>query len=105
YPTDPLRRPLTSLVDLLAALPSLIYGLWGLFFLQPRLVHIADWLAVHLGFIPFFRVQNSSALSSVTSSTFIVGVVVSLMVIPLATAGMREGFAPAPPAEKEGAPA
>jgi phosphate transport system permease protein len=103
YAPESLRRPLTSLVDLLAALPSLIYGLWGLFFLQPRLVHIADWLAVHLGFIPIFKVHNAEALSSVTSSTFIVGVVVSLMVIPLATAVMREVFAQAPQAEKEGA--
>ena len=38
------KRPLTSLVDLLAAVPSLIYGLWGLFFLQPHLLGVSEWL-------------------------------------------------------------
>jgi phosphate transport system permease protein len=77
-----LRRPLTSLVDLLAAVPSLIYGLWGLFFLQPRLLPLSNWLSRHLSFIP---------------------IVVALMVLPICTAVMREVFSQAPPGEKEGA--
>jgi phosphate transport system permease protein len=94
-----LRRPLTSLVDLLAAVPSLIYGLWGLFFLQDRLRHVSEWLGHHLAFIPIFRVSSES----VVSSTFIAGVVVALMVLPICTAVMREVFSQAPPGEKEGA--
>jgi phosphate transport system permease protein len=94
-----LRRPLTSLVDLLAAVPSLIFGLWGVFFLQPRLRPVAHWLNVHLGFIPIFKAREGNY----SSSTFIAGVVVALMVVPICTAVMREVFSQAPPGEKEGA--
>jgi phosphate transport system permease protein len=94
-----LRRPLTSLVDLLAAVPSLIYGLWGLFFLQPRLLPLSDWLSRHLSFVPIFKAQPGNF----AASTFIAGVVVSLMVLPICTAVMREVFSQAPPGEKEGA--
>jgi phosphate transport system permease protein len=100
------RRFLTSTVDLLAAVPSLIYGLWGLFYLQPRIVKFSKWMADHLGFIPFFRVdepEGGRSLSLFPSSTFIAGVIVSLMVIPICTAVMREVFAQAPSGEKEGA--
>ncbi len=94
-----LRRPLTSLVDLLAAVPSLIYGLWGLFFLQPRLLPLSDWLSRHLSFIPIFKAQPGNF----AASTFIAGVIVALMVLPICTAVMREVFSQAPPGEKEGA--
>lgn len=94
-----LRRPLTSLIDLLAAVPSLIYGLWGLFFLQPRLVKVSEWLGDHLGFLPFFRTSTDLY----AGTTFIAGVIVSLMVLPICTAVIREVFSQAPPGEKEGA--
>ncbi|MFM8972601.1 MAG: PstC family ABC transporter permease, partial [Actinomycetota bacterium] len=89
-----IRRPLTSLVDVLAAVPSLIYGLWGLFFLQPRLLPLSRWLGDHLGFLPIFRVPGDGpkALSLFAGSSFVAGVVVSLMVIPICTAVMREVF-------------
>jgi phosphate transport system permease protein len=99
YAPRVLRRPLTSLVDLLAAVPSLIYGLWGLYFLQPRLLGVSDWLSDYLGFIPIFK----TSANSFASSTFIAGVVVALMVLPICTAVMREVFSQAPPGEKEGA--
>lgn len=100
-----IRRPLTSLVDVLAAVPSLIYGLWGLFFLQPRLLPLSRWLGDHLGFLPIFRVPGDGpkALSLFAGSSFVAGVVVSLMVIPICTAVMREVFSQTPPGEKEGA--
>jgi phosphate transport system permease protein len=94
-----LRRPLTSLIDLLAAVPSLIYGMWGLLFLQPRMVGLSHWLNDHLGFIPIFKV-NSEAYGS---SALIAGTVVSLMILPICTAVIREVFSQAPPGEKEGA--
>jgi len=93
------KRPLTSLVELLAAVPSLIYGLWGFFFLQPRMIGLSDWLNDHLSFVPIFQVSQKLF----RSSPFIAGVVVSLMVIPIATSVMREVFSQTPPAEKEGA--
>ena len=47
------RRPFTSLVDLLAAIPAVIYGAWGLFYLQPHLVGAERWIASNVGFVPF----------------------------------------------------
>jgi phosphate transport system permease protein len=100
YAPAKLSRPLTWLVDLLAAIPSLIYGLWGRAYLQPQMIKISDWLGHHAGFLPFFNVRKGS---SFPASTFIAGVVVSLMVLPICTAVMREVFSQAPAGEKEGA--
>jgi phosphate transport system permease protein len=85
--------------------PSLIYGLWGFFFLQPRIINLSKWLADHLGFIPIFKVPAEGELNVglFPGSTFIAGVVVSLMVIPICTSVMREVFSQAPAGEKEGA--
>lgn len=93
------RKPLTALVDLLAAIPSLIYGLWGLFVLQPVLVPFANFLANTFGWIPIFKVDNPSF----TSSAFVAGFVVSLMVLPICASVMREVFSQAPPGEREAA--
>jgi phosphate transport system permease protein len=103
YAPARLRRPLTSFVDLLAAIPSIIYGLWGRAFLQPRAIHISRWMGTHLGFIPFFKTEQSSNLASYPASTFIAGLVVALMIVPICTAVMREVFSQAPLGEKEGA--
>ncbi|MGN6379042.1 MAG: phosphate ABC transporter permease subunit PstC [Gaiellales bacterium] len=99
YAPRQLRRPLTSLVELLAAVPSLIYGLWGFFYLQPHMIGVSEWLNAHLSFIPLFQVSQPLF----TSSPFIAGTVVSLMVIPISTAVMREVFSQTPRGEKEGA--
>ena len=68
-----MRRPLTSFVDVLAAIPSLIYGLWGRAFLQPRAIHLSRWLGTHLGFIPIFKTDEPHNLASYPASTFIAG--------------------------------
>jgi phosphate transport system permease protein len=102
YAPARLRRPLTSFVDVLAAVPSIIYGLWGLYFFTHRVVPFSHWLATHLGFIPFFHTKDAQQ-ASYSASTFIAGVVVALMIVPICTAVMREVFSQAPPGEKEGA--
>ena len=56
----PVRNFLTALVDLMAAVPSIIYGLWGFFVLQGPESGVARWLSVHLGFIPIFKVALRS---------------------------------------------
>lgn len=94
-----IRKPLTALVDLLAAIPSLIYGMWGLFFLEPRVKGFSQWLSENLGFIPFFKAE----IPQFTSSAFIAGLVVGLMVVPIITSVVREVFSQTPPGEKEGA--
>jgi phosphate transport system permease protein len=93
------RRPLNSLVDLLAAIPSLIFGLWGKATLMPRAINVAHWLTTHLGFVPLFATKTSLY----TTSTFIAGIVVAIMIVPICTAVMREVFSQAPVGEKEGA--
>ncbi len=93
------QRVLIGLVDLLAAIPSLIYGLWGRAALQGQLSGVAKFVSEHFSFIPLFKVENGRY----TSSPFIAGVVVSLMVLPIATSVIREVFSRAPAVEKEGA--
>ncbi|WP_042455615.1 phosphate ABC transporter permease subunit PstC [Streptacidiphilus jiangxiensis] len=99
-----LRSFLISLVDLMAAIPSIVYGLWGLVFLQPNIVGLVRWMALHLGgFLPFLHVPEADIPSSYTSSTFIAGVVVSLMITPYITSLSREVMSQAPRGEREGA--
>jgi phosphate transport system permease protein len=93
------RRVFTSLVDLLAAVPSLIYGLWGLLFLQPHLLGVSKWLTTHLSFIPIFK----TTAPTYKASSFIAGVVVALMIVPIITSVTREVFSQAPAGEKEAA--
>ena len=100
YVSRRLRGPLVTVLDLLAAVPSLIYGMWGFFFLQPHLLGVAAWLADNLGFIPFFNTPQGPFYSL---SPFLAGVVVALMLTPTATAVMREVFSQTPPGEKEAA--
>ena len=102
YAPARIRRPLTSFVDVLAAVPSIIYGLWGRYYFTPRVIPFSRWLATHLGFIPFFHVKDAHS-ASYSGSTLIAGLVVGLMIVPICTAVMREVFSQAPPGEKEGA--
>jgi phosphate transport system permease protein len=99
YAPPGLRRPLIALIDLMAAIPSIIFGLWGLLFLEPRIIGLESWIGRHLGFY-----KPSPALpSSYANSTFIAGIVVSLMVIPIVTSLSRQVFSQAPQGEREGA--
>jgi phosphate transport system permease protein len=104
YAPSRLKRPLIALIDLMAAIPSIIFGLWGLLFLEPRILGFDSWLGRHLGFIPVFNFRGSTSLAaSYASSTFIAGIVVSLMVIPIVTSLSRQVFSQAPQGEREGA--
>jgi phosphate transport system permease protein len=104
-----MRSTFIALVDLMAAVPSVVYGLWGLFLLQGRIVSLSRWINTFFGWIPFFKVTGadpSSPLSSTsvyTASTFIAGVVVAMMVMPIQCVVMREVFSQVPPGEREGA--
>lgn len=103
------RQTLVAMVDLMAAVPSVVYGLWGLFFLQGRVIGVSRWISTWLSWIPLFRVDgadpsNPLANASVyTASTFIAGIVVALMVLPIQCSVMREVFSQAPLGEREGA--
>ena len=109
YAPRRLQRTLISLVDLMAAVPSVVYGLWGFFFLQGQVVGLARWISDYFGWFPLLHVngaeKNSALLqpSLYTSSAFIAGLVVGLMVTPIACSVMRETFMQAPAGEREAA--
>ncbi|HJQ43045.1 MAG TPA: phosphate ABC transporter permease subunit PstC [Jatrophihabitantaceae bacterium] len=108
YAPGAVKGTLVSLVDLMAAVPSIIFGIWGAAQLQPHATYIARWLHQNLGWIPIFRVDadpNAAqwAQSRYTTSMFIAGLCVSMMVIPIATSVMRGVFAAAPLGEREAA--
>lgn len=109
YAPRKIRQFLIGLVDLMAAIPSVVYGLWGFFFLQGNITPVSRWISLNFGWIPIFAVDGSDPndpLSSVTvftSSTFIAGIVVAFMITPIITSIMREVFAQAPLGEREGA--
>ncbi|HET6174106.1 MAG TPA: phosphate ABC transporter permease subunit PstC [Gaiellales bacterium] len=96
-----LRKPLAYLVDLFAAIPSVVYGFWGIFALLPALHPIADHLISWLGGIPVIGAVFAGPFFG--PSYFAAGIVLSIMVLPIITAICREVFAVAPVAEKEAA--
>ena len=94
-----IANTLAYIVDLLAAIPSIIYGLWGIFVLGPAIVPVLDWLAGNLDFIPLFK-----GPASVTGRTMLtVGLVLALMILPIVSAVAREVFAQTPRRLEEGA--
>lgn len=101
YAPRSLRRPIVALVDLLAAVPSVVYGVWGFKFLMPAMAGPVRWIATYLDFIPFFRPSSDSP--QFASSIFIAGFVVSMMVLPIVTSVVREVFSQAPRSECEAA--
>ena len=104
YSPARLRRPLIAVIDLMAAIPSIVFGVWGLLFLEPRIIGTASWLGRHLGWIPIFSFRlDTSTAANYATSTFIAGVVASLMVIPIVTSLSRQVFSQAPQGEREGA--
>ncbi len=87
-----IANTLAYVVDLLAAIPSIVYGLWGIFVLGPAMVPILDWLAGNLDFIPIFK-----GPASVTGRTMLTaGLVLAVMIMPIVSAVSREVFSQTP---------
>jgi phosphate transport system permease protein len=86
------KRGLTSLVDLLAVLPSLLYGIWGLRVLSNEAYGVTVWLSHHASFIPLFREPDLTYGNSI----FLCGLVVGIMIIPIVTSVSREVMSQAP---------
>ena len=94
-----LRAPVTALVETLAAIPSVVIGLWGIYVLGPILRdHVEPSLHSALGFIPFFGPPSSSG-----SSIFTAIVVLTIMILPIVASITRELFLGVPREQKEGA--
>jgi phosphate transport system permease protein len=104
-----IQRFLISIVDLMAAVPSVVFGLWGFIFFEWRADTVSRWINDWFYWIPIFQVNGVSrtdplaSITHYTSSTFIAGLVVALMVTPIACSIMREAFSQAPLGEREGA--
>ncbi len=91
------RAPLSLLVDLLAAVPSVVYGLWGFIVLAPKLRGAQQWLANTFSFLPFWGGQVAGP------SYFIAGLILAIMILPIVSAVSREVIATVPTEHKEGA--
>jgi phosphate transport system permease protein len=87
------------LVDLLAAVPSVVYGLWGWLFLVPKLVPVGRGLDRWLGWIPIFHSRNGIYGRSI----FAAAVVLAIMILPIIAAISREVFRQAPDTHREAA--
>ena len=109
YAPARIRSTLVSLVDLMAAVPSIIWGLWGSYLIMEHAAGLAMWLDRNLGFIPFFDVKDADpnaavpVLSRYSFSMFVAGIAVAMMVLPMACAVMRQVFSQTPQGEKEAA--
>ena len=94
-----IRGPVTALVETLAAVPSVVIGLWGILVLGPALrSNIEHWLHSGLGFIPLFGRQSAAGASIFTAI-----VVLAIMILPIVSSISRELFLGVPPELKEGA--
>ncbi len=92
------RTPVTVLIELLAAVPSVVYGLWAIFFLAPKLQGVEQWIAGRLSFIPFI----GGGLVTIPN-IFIAGLVLAIMILPIVSAISREVMATVPLDHKEAA--
>jgi phosphate transport system permease protein len=92
YASRRLASALGFVTDLLAAVPSIIFGMWGIQFLTPNLQGFLQWLTTYFGWIPLF--QND--LGIYTRSILIAGIVLAIMVLPTISAISREVFVQAP---------
>ena len=93
--------PLAYVVDLLAAVPSIVYGVWGLYVLAPQLRPTATWLNAHLGGVFLFATGNASVSGGGT--IFTAGIVLAVMILPIITAVTREVFMKTPQGHIEAA--
>jgi phosphate ABC transporter permease protein PstC len=92
-----LRGPLTVMVELLAAVPSVVYGLWGVFVLIPKLRPAEQWFSDTFSFLPFVGGNVPGP------NYFIAGLILAIMILPIVSAITREVMATVPPDHKEAA--
>lgn len=103
YAPRRLARPFAVVIDLLAAVPSIIFGLWGIFVLAPMLVPFMRFLRSHLGWLFLFHKGNVSLAGGGT--IFTAGIVLAVMILPIITSVSREVFRQTPFAHIEAAQA
>jgi len=98
FAPGPIRRPVATVIELLAAIPSVVYGLWGIFVLVPFLTKwVYPFLEARLGFLPFFSgpIYGPSVLSA--------AVILTIMIVPFIMSVSREVLLAVPPGQREAA--
>ncbi|MEU6175072.1 phosphate ABC transporter permease subunit PstC [Streptantibioticus parmotrematis] len=100
YAPRRVASPLAYVVDLLAAVPSIVYGLWGALYLVPHMQGLTAWLSQYLGWTVVFK---QSAPGTAARSLFTVGILLAIMIIPIITNVSREVFRQVPRAHEEAA--
>ena len=104
YAPRKLASGLGYLIDLLAAIPSVVYGLWGAIVLVPVLQPFYAWLGAHFGWIPLFAPDPLTGVVSPTGRVALsAGIVLAIMIIPIITAVTREVFLQTPKLHEEAA--
>jgi phosphate transport system permease protein len=103
YAPPRLSRPFGAIVDLLAAVPSIVFGLWGIFVLAPQLEPIESLLNRELGWFFLFKAGDVSLAGG--GNIFTAGVVLAVMVLPIITSVSREVFRQTPTSQTEAAQA
>jgi phosphate ABC transporter permease protein PstC len=93
-----IRGPVTVLIELLAAVPSVVYGLWGIFFLAPKLQPAEQWVADRLSGVPFI----GGGIVTIPNY-FITGLVLAIMILPIVSSISREVMSTVPSDHKEAA--
>lgn len=92
YAPNWLKRPMVLVIDVMAAIPSVVFGLWGFLVLMPHAEYWAKLIHKYFGFIPFFDMPANAY----SRSPFIAGIVLGIMIIPIVTSISREIFAQTP---------
>jgi phosphate transport system permease protein len=92
YAPERIKKLLTAIIDLMAAFPSILYGLWGYFVVMPMVIYWAKLIHHYLGWIPLFDVSQPFY----ERSPFLAGIVLAIMIIPIVTSVSREIFSQAP---------
>ena len=92
YSPQWMKKILVAIIDMMAAFPSILFGIWGFLVLMPSVEYWAKLIHKYLGFIPLFELKPYI----VTRSPFVAGVVLAIMIIPIITSVSREIFAHAP---------
>lgn len=102
YAPRRLARLLGYAVDMLAAVPSVVYGLWAVYFLLKNMIPLQRFLSVHLGWIPLFADPDQKA-ARYSQSIFAAGIILAIMVVPIIAAISREVLSQVDPAQREAA--
>ena len=99
YAPRKIAKPVGYVIDLLAAIPSVIFGAWGVSVLAPKVVPLYEWLAQNLGFIPIFDGPATATGKTMLTASIVLGI----MVLPIITSMCREIFQQTPVLQQEAA--